>query len=196
MISLTQKERETLLILFKDFTSFYNANSISKVLGISHVGAQKIFKRLFNEGLVSSKKIGKSIIYKPKLDDNYGSDLITFLLSDEANNLKRWKEEFKALFKKDRIIMIYGSAIKNYEQAKDIDIMVVIKKRDLDEVRKIINEKQAVLPKKIHSIKLTENDLIKNIKEGKEAIIDIVKNAVILYGQAKYLEVLKKQQTI
>jgi len=92
--------------------------------------------------------------------------------------------------------MIYGSAIKNYEQAKDIDIMVVIKKRDLDEVRKIINEKQAVLPKKIHSIKLTENDLIKNIKEGKEAIIDIVKNAVILYGQAKYLEVLKKQQTI
>ena len=196
MISLTQKERETLLILFKDFTSFYNANSISKVLGISHVGAQKIFKRLFNEGLVSSKKIGKSIIYKPKLEDDYVRNLITFLLSDEANNLKRWKEEFKALFKKDRIIMIYGSAIKNYEQAKDIDIMVVIKKRDLDEVRKIINEKQAVLPKKIHSIKLTENDLIKNIKEGKEAIIDIVKNAVILYGQAKYLEVLKKQQTI
>jgi len=196
MISLTQKEREALLILFKDFTAFYNANSISKVLGISHVGAQKMFKRLLNEGLVSSKKIGKSIIYKPKLEDDNVRNLITFLLSDEANNLKRWKEEFKALFKKDIIIMLYGSAIKNYEQAKDIDIMIVIKKRDLDEVRKIINEKQAVLPKKIHSIKLTENDLMKNIKERKESIIDIVKNAVILYGQAKYVEVLKKQQTI
>ena len=36
MMSLTKKERETLLILFKDFTTFYNANSISKVLNISH----------------------------------------------------------------------------------------------------------------------------------------------------------------
>ena len=49
MISLTQKERESLSILFKDFTSYYNANSISKILKISHVGAQKIFKRLKKE---------------------------------------------------------------------------------------------------------------------------------------------------
>ena len=196
MISLTKKEREALLILFKDFTNFYNANSISKVLGISHVGAQKIFKRLLNEGWVTKRKIGKSIIYKPKLEDDYVSNLITFLLADEANNFKRWKEEFKALFKKDRIVIIYGSAIKNYAQARDIDIIAVIKKDDLDEVRRIVNEKQAVLPKKVHSIELTENDIIKNIKERKEAVIDIVKNGIILYGQAKYVEILKKQQTI
>jgi len=34
MVSLTQKERETMLILFKDCTNYYNANSISKKLGI------------------------------------------------------------------------------------------------------------------------------------------------------------------
>lgn len=196
MISLTKKERAALLILFKDFTSFYNANSISKVLGISHVGAQKIFKRLLNEGLLTYKKIGKSIIYKPKLDDDYASKLIAFLLADEANNLKRWVEEFKLLFKKDRIIMIYGSAIKNYAQARDIDMMMVIKKEDFKEVKQIINEKQKIMPKKVHSIELTEQDLISNIKHKKEAIIDIVKNAIILYGQDKYVEILKKQQTI
>ena len=165
-------------------------------MGISHVGAQKIFKRLLKEGLVSSKKIGRSIIYKPKLEDDYVGNLITFLLSDEANNLKRWKEEFKALFKKDRIVIIYGSAIKNYSQARDIDIMVVIKKDDLAEIKKIINEKQGVLPKKIHSIELTANDLIKNIKQRKEAIIDIVKNGVILYGQVKYVELIKNVTSI
>ena len=62
MITLTQKERETVIILFKDYTTYYNANSISKVLGISHVGAQKILKRLLQENLVASKTIGKSII--------------------------------------------------------------------------------------------------------------------------------------
>ena len=194
MVSLTQKERETLLILFKDFTTFYNANSISKILGISHVGAQKIFKRLLKENLLLSKKIGKSIIYKLDLDNNYASELITFLLADEANNFKRWKEEFRQLFKKDRIIMIYGSAIKNYAQAKDIDIMLVIEKKDYKEVNKFIEEKQEVLPKKIHAIELTADDLLKNIKQRKEAVIDIVKNSVVLYGQNKYVEILKKQQ--
>ena len=191
MISLTQKERETMLILFKDITAFYNANSISKVLGISHVGAQKIFKRLLNESLLTDKKIGKSIVYKPKLDDDYASKLIAFLLADEANNFKRWREEFKQLFKKDRIIMLYGSAIKNYAQAGDIDIMAVIKKGEFKDVRDILKEKQKVLPKKIHSIELTADDLLKNIKQKRKSMIDIVKNAVILYGQDNYVDIMK-----
>ncbi len=191
MISLTKKERETMLILFKDITAFYNANSISKVLGISHVGAQKIFKRLLNESLLIDKKIGKSIIYKPKLDDDYASKLIAFLLADEANNFKRWKEEFRQLFKKDSIIMMYGSAIKNYAQARDIDIMAVIKKEEFKGVRDILKEKQELLPKKIHSIELTADDLLKNIRQKKKSVIDIIKNAVILYGQDKYVDIMK-----
>src|SRR3990167_3949694 len=125
MVSLTQKERETLLILFKDFTAFYNANSISKLLGISHVGAQKIFKRLLGEGILKDQTIGKSIIYKLKLEDDYVCKLIAFLLADEANNFKRWKEEFKELFKKNRIIIIFGSTIRDYAHARDIDLMLV-----------------------------------------------------------------------
>lgn len=190
MVSLTQKEKEALLILFKDFTAFYNANSISKVLGISHVGAQKIFKRLLKENLLLSKQIGKSIVYKPKLNDDYVRKLIAFLLADEANNLKRWKEEFKALFKEGRIIMLYGSAVKNYEKASDIDIMIVIKKEDLKEVKNILKEKQELLPKKIHSIELTADDFLENIKKKEEAILNIIKNAIILYGQDDYVEMI------
>jgi len=191
MVTLTQKEKEALLILFKDFTNFYNANSISKVLNISHVGAQKILKRLLKQNLLINRKIGKSIIYKLKLEDDYARKLIAFLLADEANNFKRWKEEFKELFKKDRIIMIYGSIIKNYAKANDIDIMIVIRKAEYKEVTKIIEKKQTILPKKIHSIELTANDLLQSIKQKKEAPTDIVKNAIILYGQDKYVEIIK-----
>lgn len=192
MVSLTQKERESFLIIFKDYTSYYNANSISKILKISHVGAQKIFKRLLNENLVISKRIGKSIVYKPKFSNNYVLQLITFLLADEANNFKRWKEEFKELFKKDRILMIYGSAIKNYSQARDIDIMLVIEKNEsIKEVNKILKKKEEILPKKLHSIKLTHQDLLENIKKKDKAIVDIIKNAIILFGQREYVEILK-----
>src|SRR3989339_773335 len=141
MTTLTQKERETVLILFKDYTTFYNANSISKVLKISHVGAQKIFKRLLRENLVTGRTIGKSIIYKLNLDDAYACQLAAFLLADEANNFKRWKEEFKELFKKNRIVMLFGSAVKDYAHAKDIDLMVIIENKDIDEVNKILKKK-------------------------------------------------------
>jgi len=191
MISLTKKERETLLILFKDFTNFYNSNSISKVLGISHVGAQKIFKRLLNGDLLASKKIGRSITYKLKLDDDYVSKLIAFLLTDEANNLKRWKEEFKELFKKSRIVMMFGSAIKNYSQSKDIDIMIITDKKDIKEIDDILKEKQEISPKNLHAIKLTHKDLLENLRKKNKAMVDIVKNAVVIYGQDSYVEIIK-----
>ncbi len=191
MVTLTQKEKQALLILFKDFTNYYNANSLSKVLGISRIGAMKMLKKLLNENLLIDKQIGKSTIYKIKLNDDYVGKLIAFLLADEANNFKRWNEEFKELFKKDRIIMMYGSAIKNYVKANDIDIMLVIKKSEYKEVAQIIKKRQKILPKKIHSIELTANDLLQNIKQRKKSVIEIVKNAVILYGQDKYVGILK-----
>ena|SRR3989338_5624493 len=191
MLSLTSKERETLLILFKDFASYYNANSISKILNISHVGAQKIFGRLLKENLVVNKTIGKSIIYKLNLENDYAKTLIAFLLADEANNFKRWKEEFKELFEKNRIIMMFGSAIKNYSQAHDIDVMLVIENKDVAEVNEILKTKGEILPKNLHVIKLTHKDLSENLKKKEKAMIDIVKNAIILYGQEKYVEILK-----
>ncbi len=191
MISLTKKEREVLLVIFKDFVAYYNANSISKILNISHVGAQKIFKRLLNQNLIKSRRIGKSIVYKINFDNDYSHQLITFLLADEANNFKRWKEEFKELFIKNRIVMIFGSAIKNYTQARDIDIMLVIEKNDVKEVNNILRKKEEILPKKLHIIKLTRQDLIENIKKKDKVMQDIIKNAIILYGQQECVEVLK-----
>ena len=191
MLPLTEKERKALLILFKDFTNYYNANSISKILGISHVGAQKIFKRLYNNNIVTSKKIGKSIIYKLNLDNDYASRLIAFLLIEEADNFKRWKDEFKQLFKKNRIMLMFGSAIKDYSKARDIDIMAVIDKKDVKEVGNILKEKQKILPKNIHAIKLTHNDMLKNIKNKNKAMVDIIKNAIVIYGQDRYVGIMK-----
>jgi hypothetical protein len=189
MVILTEKEKESLLILFKDFSSYYNANSLSKKLGISHVGAQKILKRFKEKDLTTTRHLGKSIIHKLKVNDDYKKKLLSFVLADEANNFKRWKDEFKALFKKGRIVMIYGSAIKNYKTANDIDIMIITKKSEADEVNNILNEKAGILPKEIHAMKLTEKDLLKNIKE--QAVVDIIKNAIVLYGYDEFVEVVK-----
>ena len=56
--------------------------------------------------------------------------------------------------------------------------------------KKKLQEKQEILPKKIHAITLTHNDIIENLRKKDPAIIDIIKNAVILYGEDRYVEVL------
>src|SRR3989338_10114748 len=191
MATLTKKERETVLVLFKGYTTFYNANSISKVINISHVGAQKIFKRLLQENLVVSKAIGKSITYKLNFNENYVSQLVTFLLADEANKFRRWKEEFKEFFKKDRIIMLFGSTVKDYNHANDIDLMIVIENKEVKEVNAFLKKKEEILPKKLHTIKLNRHDLLENLKKKDKAFVDIIRNAIILYGQDKYVEIMK-----
>src|SRR3989339_1435200 len=144
MAALTQKERETVLLLFKEYTNYYNANSISKILNISHVGAQKIFKRLLQENVVISKTIGKSITYKLNFNNDYAASLVSFLLADEANKFKRWKEEFKEIFKKDRIILLFGSTVKDYAHAHDIDLMIVLENSDVREINSIIKKKEEI----------------------------------------------------
>jgi|SRR3989338_589975 len=191
MVTLTKKERETILLLFKDYTVFYNANSISKRLGISHVGAQKIFKRLLQENLVISKTIGKSIIYKLNFGNDYVTHILTFLLADEANKFKRWKEEFKELFKEGRIVMLFGSVIKNYTHANDIDIIVVIKNNEIREVNAALKKKEEILPKKLHAIKLNHQDLLENLKNKNKAFVDIIKNAIVIYGYDTYAGLMK-----
>ena len=196
MVTLTKKERETILLLFKDYTVFYNANSISKRLGISHVGAQKIFKRLLQENLVISKTIGKSIIYKLNFGNDYVTHILTFLLADEANKFKRWKEEFKELFKEGRIVMLFGSVIKNYTHANDIDIIVVIKNNEIREVNAALKKKEEILPKKLHAIKLNHQDLLENLKNKNKAFVDIIKNAIVIYGYDTYAGLMKNVKSL
>ena len=196
MATLTENEKKALLILFKDFTKYYNANSLSKEIMISRIGTMKMLKKLEKEELLTRETIGKSITYKVNMENDYAKDLITFLLSDQANRFKRWKDEFKDLFKKDRIIMLYGSALHDYSKARDIDIMIVRKTGEGGDIYKIIRARQKFIPKKIHAIDLTSEELIKNVKQRQEAIIDIVKNAVVLYGQNQYVELIKNVTSI
>ena len=196
MISLTKNERRALIILFKDFSSYHNANSLSKILGISRVGTMKMLKKLHEEVLLTDKKIGKSIVYKPSLNDDYVMDLISFLLSDEANNFKRWKDEFKGLFKKNRVAMVYGSAIMDYSKARDVDIMVIRKKNDASEIYRVIAERQKFISKRIHAIDLTFEEFIKNLNQKQKVVIDIAKNSIVLYGQKRYVELIKNVSSV
>jgi len=192
MIELTKKEQEALLIIYKDVANFYNANSLSKEIGITQVGTMKLLKRFEKNNILLSKRIGKSIVYKIDIEKEFVQKLIAFALMNEASKYQRWNDEFKSLCKKDRILLFYGSASRNYSNAKDIDIFIVVNKEELHEVNKKLEEIQNILPKKIHAIKATKEDLVKNIKEKNKSMVEILKTAIVLYGYDKYMGVVNE----
>ena len=130
------------------------------------------------------------------LNEDYVRKLITFLLAEEASNYARWKEEFKDLFKGERVVVLFGSIIKNYDIARDIDLMIILKKGEEGEVNKILKQREIILPKKLHSIKLTLDEFSNEIKRKNKSIIDLIKNSVILYGQDKYVEIIKNATSV
>ncbi|MAH51598.1 hypothetical protein CMI37_37625 [Candidatus Pacearchaeota archaeon] len=190
MIELTKKKQEALLLIYKDVTNFYNANSLSKELGITQVGTMKILKRFEKSSILVSKKIGKSFVYKVDIEEEFVQKLIAFALINEASKFQRWKDEFKSLHKKGRIILFYGSASRNYSQAKDIDVFLILDKEDIREANKEIEKLQNMLPKKLHVIKATKEDLMRNIKDNNKSMMEIIKTAIVLYGYDEYMEIV------
>jgi len=191
MISSTGKEGEALLKLFKDAQTPHNAHTLSKLLGVSHVGAQKMLKRLLEEGILTSERIGRAIIYKPNIKEGHIRALVEYLLVDEANRNRRWKEEFKQICLRSAVCILFGSILVNEEKANDIDLIIIPKGKEASGVRLMVESKQRLLPKKIHAIYFTKKDLRKNIKEGNAAVLDAVKNGIVLTGQREFVEMLK-----
>ncbi len=196
MVGLTENEKKALLILYKDFTVYYNANSLSKKIGISRIGTMKLLKKLKHKEILTTQRISKSLIYKINWAYDYVQDLISFILSDEATHFERWKDEFKGLFKDNRVVMLHGSIIYDYAKARDIDLMVIRRKGQSGEIHKVLRERQTYLPKKIHVIDLSEEEFLNNVKNKQEAILDIIKKAVILYGQKKYVDLIKNVSSV
>ncbi|MEK6896790.1 MAG: nucleotidyltransferase domain-containing protein [Nanoarchaeota archaeon] len=192
MIEITQAEQKALLIIYKDFTHFHNANSLSGQLGITQVGTMKLLKRFEKVNIISSKRIGKSIIYKINIEEELTRKLIGFALVNEAKQYERWKEEFKPIYGVAEIVLFYGSASRNYTQARDIDIFIVQDKEDMKETYRKLKEIEALLPKKVHEIQATSEEFLKNLRARNETLIEIIKTAIILGGYDKYMEILNE----
>ena len=108
---LSEKERDILLILFKDFTCWYNAHNLSKIVGMTPRGTLKALKNLERQHFVNSKQYGNAIGYKINFNPITKKTLELLLLEEADIKNARWSAEFKD-FGEAKIIILFGSALK------------------------------------------------------------------------------------
>ncbi len=194
MKDITKNEMAFVLTLLKNPDIDYNANSISKELGISSMGALKIAKSLEKEEILLSKEMGRARFYRINFQNDYAKQSIILFLKREAESsapaVKRWISEIKKI-KNAEMAILFGSVLRNEKDAKDIDILLVSDEKSFPKLKKAIDEINLINPKKLHPVYQTEEDLKNNISKEDKVILNAVKG-IIVFGEDILLNVLSK----
>lgn len=194
MKSITSNEINFVLQILKNPKQDYNANSISKELGISSMGALKIAKKLEKEDILVSKKIGKAIFYSINYKSDYAKQYLSFILKKQAEQsnpyIKRWISEIRKIKNSD-LAILFGSVLSKHDKASDIDVLFVVSQKNFSELKKEIESINRLNDKKIHPVYQSEQDLIENINKEDKVILNIIKG-IVVFGEELFLDLLKK----
>ena len=193
MDDITKNEMNFVLTLFKNPKVQYNANSITKELGISRMGALKIAKRLEKEEVITSKELGKAFFYHLNLENDYAKQYLKFLLKREAEHapsyVRVWLDEIKKIKSADAAIL-FGSILKKQKEAQDVDVFLVIDSKNYKKVNEEIEEVNSVNNKKIHPMFQTKEDFTRNIFKEDKPLLSAV-NGIYVFGEDSLMELLK-----
>lgn len=190
MVRLSEKEQEILVLLLKDFSSRYNAHSICNKVAMSHAGAFKALRKLEKSKFVIGQRMGRAVFYQLNFEDDYIIKMLALFLMEEVKSKLRWLDEFRELYFESKIVLLFGSILKTPEKAKDIDILIVADEKYFSRINSIIAEKNKLLPKKIHLIEQRANDLKENIKKKNPALIDAIRNGIVLHGHEDLIRII------
>lgn len=190
MQEITKAEIAIVLSLVKSPEIVYNANNLAKVVNITSMGVLKILKRLENETILKSKKIGKATVYRINTKNPYARDYVSLILSREKlytqSRVKRWIEELKKI-KNAEIVVLFGSILQK-ENYNDVDVLLITNKKMFSKLEKEIEDLNKINIKRIHPLYQSFGDIIKNIKNGDRPVINAIKG-IFVKGENKFLEV-------
>lgn len=181
-----------LLFLLKNISEYgFNINKISKLNNISVGSAFKILKELEQNDIVILNEINNASNYKLNFDSQETIKLCELLLMSEKRELKGYSKIYAddiLKFQEAELIILFGSILKN-ESFNDVDVLFL--SSDVKKIRKFCLDISKVRTKPVVPLILKKEDLIEELKNKKESLIEIVKNAIILKGESLFLEIIK-----
>ena len=182
-----------LKILLREPFIDHTATSLAKRLGMTRQGLWKSLNKLSNEKLISLKSVAdtkkSTLNITLEFKNPVAIKTLSLLLTKELINYERWRVNFAEIEKYISFFILFGSILTNPKEAKDIDIIAVVEKKDnfkqIEETRLKIQKTQA---KKIHLIDLTEKEFKQELLNKNKAYLDALKKGVILFGQENLIK--------
>ncbi len=185
------KNTKSIIIYLLRNLEIVNINQISKLLKISVGSAFKILKELEKNKIVLSSNLGNAKFYQINLNNEETIKWCEIILLEEKRALKGYSKIYAEEIKKfeyAELIILFGSILANKE-FNDVDVLFITNKPK--ETTKFCLNLSKIRTKPVIPLILRKEDLIKEIKDKKEVILDILKKGIILKGESTFLEVLK-----
>lgn len=189
----SEKTFEKILkILIKEPFFEHTATSLSLSLGMTRQGLWKILRKLSKDKFISLKSINNTKRSAVRIDLEFKNLLtlktLSLILTKEALNNERWRFELAELEKYSHFIILFGSILTKPKEAKDIDILAVLDKKNFKAIGEVKNKIQKTQAKKIHLIDLTKEEFKNELKKQNKAYIDALKKGVILFEQDNFIK--------
>lgn len=185
-----------LIRILKDFTIEHTITSLAKETGLSRVGVWKILKKIEADRLINLKSIGNGRTSTYIVNLNWSNILtekkLELLLIEEVQSNQRWIDNFKGLESQIDFLILFGSILHSSKQANDIDLLIVTDKKNLSKVRENISKIQKSQVKKIHLNSFTISEFKEEINKKNKVFIDAIKKGIVLFGQEKFIKLLKE----
>ena len=189
---IPKNTEKIVLFLLKNIDELgYNINQISKLNDISVGSAFKILKELEKNKILLKKEINNASHYKLNLNNYETVKLCELLILGEKRNLKDYAKVYAdeiMKFEQADSIILFGSVLKGND-FNDVDVLFVT--NQVKKVNDFCLEISKVRTKPVVPLILKKDDLIKEIRQKKESILDIIKHGVVLKGESVFMEVIK-----
>ena len=195
METIMPYQMRTALLLLKDFSTMHTITSIGKELGMTRSGIWKVLMKLKKEGYIILETTEEKSLLIPKL--NLRNELLekylNFALSKEAKEHERWIFNFTEVKKHVSFFILYGSVLKSYAKAKDLDVIGIIPDRkSFKKLHESLDKIQKSESKRIHTINFTESEFREELLKPNKAFVEAVKKGVVLFGQEEFIKFMRK----
>ena len=183
------------LLLLKDFSTIHTITSIGKELGMTRSGIWKVLMKLKKENYITLETTEEKSLLIPKI--NLRNELLEkyldFALSKEAKEHERWIFNFTEVKGHVSFLIFYGSVLKSYAKAKDIDVIGIIPDRKkFKMLHESLDKIQKSESKRIHSINFTQSEFREELLKPNKAFVEAVKKGIVLFGQEEFIKFMKK----
>ena len=180
-------------ILLREPFIDHTATSLAKTVGVTRQGLWKSLNKLSNEKLISLKSVAdtkkSTLNITLEFKNPVAIKTLSLLLTKELINYERWRVNFAEIEKYISFFILFGSILTNPKEAKDIDIIAVVEKKDnFKQIEETILRIQKTQARKIHLIDLTEKEFKQELLNKNKAYLDALKKGVILFGQENLIK--------
>src|SRR3989338_5564816 len=181
-----------ILLLLKDFSTMHTITSLGKELGMTRSGMWKVLKRLESRKYIVTKSTGKetsTTIQKLNFKNDMLDKYMNLALSMETVDYELWIFNFAAVKEHVSFFILYGSMLKSYAKANDIDVIgIVHNRKGFKLLHESLDKIQKSESKRIHAINFTESEFREELLKPNNALVEAVKKGIVLFGQENFIK--------